>query len=113
MLEPVGRVPRRMRRRGAAGQSGIGQMWGAKEIEVSTLAKKSLPIKGTGQAVTTKNEWVRGVPLKMQLSGGSDEVGKAVPYPNNRETRRRGGSLKLPQHQVSGLDVQKEGNGLP
>ena len=46
------------------------RMGKAKEIESPNLAKRSLPNKGTGHVGTTKKEWVRGTPLKMQLSGG-------------------------------------------
>jgi hypothetical protein len=45
-------------------------MWGTKEIETPSLARRSLPNKGTGHVDTTKKEWVRGTPLKMQISGG-------------------------------------------
>ena len=46
------------------------RMGKAKEIESPNLAKISLLNKGTGHVGTTKKEWVRGTPLKMQLSGG-------------------------------------------
>ena len=34
-------------------------MGGAKEMEVPTFAKNSLPMSGIRQADMTKNEWVR------------------------------------------------------
>jgi hypothetical protein len=52
---------------------------GSKEIEVLTLARRSLPNKGMGQVAFTRKEWVRRAPLKMQLNGRSGEVGNAVP----------------------------------
>lgn len=42
---------------------------GAKEIEAPTLGRRSLPSKETGQAIPTRKEWVKGIPLKVQLSG--------------------------------------------
>jgi hypothetical protein len=40
-------------------------MGGAKEIEATSIARRSLPNKGTEHVVTTKKEWVRGSPLKL------------------------------------------------
>jgi hypothetical protein len=68
MLMLVGWLARRSR--GAAGKLGFMQMGGAKEIESNSLARRSLPNKGTRYVGTTKKKWVRGTPLKMQLSGG-------------------------------------------
>ena len=45
-------------------------MGGTKEIEAPHSARRFLPNKGTGHVDTTKKEWVRGTPLKMELSGG-------------------------------------------
>lgn len=56
------------RRRGTVAELGFKWMWGAKEIEFPSLARRSLPNKQTGHVGTIKNEWVRGTPLKMQLS---------------------------------------------
>lgn len=41
-----------------------------KEIEVSTLAGRSLAIKQMGQIGITRKKWVEGAPLKIQLSSG-------------------------------------------
>lgn len=90
---------RAIRRRGGRGTSGKTRaewMEVAEEIEAPTLVRRFLPNKETELVGTTRKEWVRGTPLKMQLGGGSDEVGKAAPYPSNREVRR-GGSSKLCQ----------------
>jgi hypothetical protein len=87
-------------------------MGGAKEIEAPLLARRSLPNKRTGHVGTTKKEWVRSTPLKMQPSGGGlvREV-KWSSYHDNRKTRRRG-FPKLRQGQVSGPSVQEAGDGL-
>ena len=66
MVVLVGWLARRSR--GTAGELGFRRMRGAKEIEAPSLARRSLPNKGTGHVGTIKNEWVRGTPLKMQLS---------------------------------------------
>lgn len=55
MLEPVGWVARR-KRRGAAGELEVRQMEEAKEIEVPTLARRSLPGKGMVQVGTTRKK---------------------------------------------------------
>lgn len=55
MLEPVGCVARR-KRRGAAGEFDVRQMGEAKEIEVPTLARRSLPGKGMVQVGTTREK---------------------------------------------------------
>jgi hypothetical protein len=60
----------RRRSRGTSGELGFRQIGGAKEIEAPSLARRSLPNKGTGHVGTTKKKWVRNIPLKMQLSGG-------------------------------------------
>lgn len=49
-----------------AGETEIKQMEGAKEIEAPILIRKSLSSKGRGQVVTTRKEWVRVIPLKIQ-----------------------------------------------
>jgi hypothetical protein len=41
-----------------------------KELEVPTVAGSLLPNKGMEQVGTTRKKWVRGTPLKIQLSGG-------------------------------------------
>ena len=69
MVLLVGWLAKR-RTRGTAGELEFRQIWGAKEIEAPSLDRRSLPNKGTGYVVTTKKEWVKGTPLKMQLSGG-------------------------------------------
>jgi hypothetical protein len=58
------------RSRGTAVELGFRQMGEAKEIETHSLARRSLPNKGTGHVGTTKKEWMRGTALKMWLSGG-------------------------------------------
>lgn len=58
------------RKRGAAVEFELRQMWGAKEIEAPYLTRRPLSNKETGHIGTTKKEWVRETPLKMQLSGG-------------------------------------------
>lgn len=60
----------RRRKRETAGQPGVKQMTGAKEIKAPTLARRSLPSKGLGQVGTTRKEWVKGIPLEIHLSGG-------------------------------------------
>jgi hypothetical protein len=45
-------------------------MGGSKEIEAPNLSRRFLPNKGTGHTGTSTKEWVKGTPLKMQLSGG-------------------------------------------
>jgi hypothetical protein len=70
VLVSVDVVARKRRREGFAGSLMARQMEGAKEIEVPTLARGILPCKKTGQVRTTRKEWVRGTPLKMQLNGG-------------------------------------------
>lgn len=40
------------------------------------MVRRFLPNRGTELVGITRKDWVRGTPLKMQLSGGSDEVGK-------------------------------------
>lgn len=56
---------------GKKGQQAWGQVeWGVKEIEAPTLAKRSLPSKGSGQAGTTRKEGVSKISLKIQVSGG-------------------------------------------
>jgi hypothetical protein len=67
-------------------------MRGAKEIEAPSLARRSLPNKRTGHVGTTKKEWVRGTPLKMQLVR---EVRQSS-YLDNR--KMRSGSPKLRQN---------------
>jgi hypothetical protein len=67
------------RSRGTAGELEFRRMCGAKDIEAPSLARRSLPNKGTGHVDTTKKEWVRGTPLKMQLNDGV-----------NRKMRRSG-----------------------
>lgn len=42
----------------------------AKEIEAPILVRGPLLSKGMGQAGSTREEWVREIPPKMQLSGG-------------------------------------------
>ena len=69
MVVLVGLLARR-KRRGTADKVGIRQMGEAKEIEAPSLDRRSHSTKGTGHVGTTKKEWVRGTPLKMQLSGG-------------------------------------------
>ena len=54
------------RKKGRAGETEIKQMEGAKEIEAPILIRKSLSSKGRGQVGTTRKEWVRVIPLKMQ-----------------------------------------------
>lgn len=49
-----------------AGETEIKQMEGAKEIEAPILIRKSLFSKGRGQVGTTRKEWVRVIPLKIQ-----------------------------------------------
>jgi hypothetical protein len=56
--------------RRAAGKLGFSEMGGAKEGEAPNLARRPLPNKGKGHVSTTKKVWVKGIPLKMQLSGG-------------------------------------------
>lgn len=45
-------------------------MWGRKKIKAPILTRKSLPSKGMGQVGITRKEWVRGIPLNIQLNGG-------------------------------------------
>jgi hypothetical protein len=67
VLEPVGWVARR-RRRKTSGELG-GQANGrSKGTRAPTLARRSLPNMGMGQVVATRKEWMRGLPLKTQLS---------------------------------------------
>jgi hypothetical protein len=58
------------RSRGTDGELEFRRIWGAKELEAPSLARRSLPNKETGHIDTTKKEWMRGTPLKMQLRGG-------------------------------------------
>jgi hypothetical protein len=44
------------RNRGTAGKLEFRRIWGAKEIEAPSLARRSLPNKGTGHVDTTKKE---------------------------------------------------------
>lgn len=60
----------RGKKRGMASKPGIKQMGKAKEIEVHTMARRSLHSKGMEQVGTIRKEWVRGIPLKIKLSGG-------------------------------------------
>lgn len=53
-----------------AGESGVKPHLEMKKIEVPTLAVRSLLSKGTRQVGTTGKEWVKGIPLKIQLSRG-------------------------------------------
>lgn len=55
MLELVGWVTRR-KKRGAAGEFEVRRMGKAKEIEVLTLARRSLPGKGMVQVGTTRKK---------------------------------------------------------
>jgi hypothetical protein len=38
-------------------------------MEAPTLVRRSLASKGMGKVGTTKNEWVRGPPLKILYGG--------------------------------------------
>jgi hypothetical protein len=63
---------------GMTGEPGDKQMWGAKETEAPILAR-SFESKGMGQVRFTREERVREIPLRIQLSGGGGgEPGKAV-----------------------------------
>ena len=55
-MELGGWESRKRRRRRALGESGVKLMEGTNEVEAPTFAKKSLPIRGTGQVGMTKNE---------------------------------------------------------
>ena len=68
MVVLVGWLARR-RSRGTAGELGFRQMGEAKKIEAPSLDRRSLPNKATGHVGTIKEKWVKGTPLKMQLSG--------------------------------------------
>lgn len=52
------------------GETEVSWMEGAKEIEAPILVRGLLLSKGMGQVGTTREEWVRGIPSKIQLSGG-------------------------------------------
>lgn len=52
------------------GETEVSWMEGAKEIEAPILVRGLLLSKGMGQVGTTREEWVRGIPPKVQLSGG-------------------------------------------
>lgn len=55
---------------GMASETGVKQMGKEKEIEAPTLARRSLPNKGTGQVGTSRKEWVKRISLKIELIGG-------------------------------------------
>jgi hypothetical protein len=69
MVVLVGWLARR-RNRGTVGELGFRRMGGAKEIEAPHSAKRSLPNEGQDMLALPKKEWVRGTPLKIQLSDG-------------------------------------------
>lgn len=52
-----------------AGEPGVKWMesWEAKEID---FARRSFPSKRMGQVGTIRKEWIRGMSLKIKLSGG-------------------------------------------
>lgn len=80
MLEPVGWVARR-KRRGAAGEFEVRQMGEAKEIEVPTLARRSLPGKGMVQVGTTsilRGEYIYTESSRVQASSlaGAELLGR-------------------------------------
>lgn len=78
------------------GELAIKWMVGAKEMDhLPTLARRSLPNKESAQVSSSRKQWVRGTPLKMQLSVGVWQGQGCLLYPNNRETRRKTGSPKL------------------
>lgn len=54
-----------------AGEPGVNQMEGAKEIEAPNFLGAPFPTSGRGQVGNTREEYMRGTPLKMQLSGGA------------------------------------------
>lgn len=83
------------KRRGMAGEPEVKRREVVKKIEATTLTRRSLPSKGTRRIGITRKEWVTGIALKIQLSGGFGEDGMADLYPINRRTRRGG-----PQHSV-------------
>ena len=51
------------------GEPGVKHMNGAKEIKAPILSRKFLLSKGIGLVDITRKEWVRGIPLNIQLSG--------------------------------------------
>lgn len=51
-------------------QAWVKWMLGAKEIHAPILARRSLFSKMLGQVGTAGQEWVSGIPLNVQLSGG-------------------------------------------
>lgn len=69
----------RKRRGETVGEPVVKKMGGAKEIEVSTLARGPLPSKGTRQVGPIRKRWTREIPLKDGSVVGFGEADKAVP----------------------------------
>lgn len=53
-----------------AGQPRVKQTRGAKGMQAPLQLEGPFPSKGTGQVGTGRKEWIQGIPLKIQLSGG-------------------------------------------
>lgn len=79
-------------------------------MEVPTLARRSFPNKRIVKVGITRKEWIRGIRLKIQLSGSLVRLVRLFPYPNNRFKKRGSESLKLSEQSKCPWDTE-EGNG--